>query len=103
MQNNTIENAQSVPENYQKVIIQNVVQESNGLATAWFVLALINLFISWIPAIWQVLWLLAFIFSFIGVFKRPRWLAIAWLIICFINVIIFIVIFWSIVWILSNL
>ncbi|MBW7954486.1 hypothetical protein H3C61_01605 [Candidatus Gracilibacteria bacterium] len=91
------------PEPYQKVAIQNVVQESNGLATAGFVLALINLFISWIPAIGQILWLLAFIFSFIGVFKRPRGLAIAGLIICFINVIIFVVIFGSIVGILSNL
>lgn len=102
MQNNIIENAQmtekTLPENYQKVVIQNVVQESNWLWTAWFVLAVINLFTFWVPVIGQIWWVLAFLFSFIWVFKKPRWLAITWLIISLIDLIILIIIFYGILW-----
>ncbi len=65
----------------QTVIINQVAQKSNGIGTAGFVLALISLFLGWIPFLGWVLWILGLIFSFIGVFKKPAGLAIAGLII----------------------
>ena len=70
-----------------------VVKKSNGLGTAGFVLALISLVCSWIPGVGWVTWFLGLLFSFIGVFKSPRGLAIAGLIISLIDIIILIVVF----------
>ena len=42
---------------------------SNGLGVAGFVLALIGLFIGWVPALGWIIWLLGAIFSFAGLFK----------------------------------
>lgn len=69
-----------------------VAQEkrSNGIGTAGFVLALIAFFLCWVPVLDWILWALGAIFSFIGVFRRPRGLAIAGLVISFIGVIIII-------------
>lgn len=70
-----------------------VVQErkTNGLGTAGFVLALLGLIFCWIPVLSWILWLLGLLFSFIGVFKSPRGLAIAGLVLTFISTIILIV------------
>ena len=76
----------------QQIIIQHQPPKSNGLGTAGFVLALIGLILCWIPILDWILWLLGLIFSFIGVFKAPRGLAIAGLIISFIGIIILIAI-----------
>ena len=57
------------------VIQKNERRRSNGLGTAGFVTALIGLLICW--AIGGILTFLGFIFSFIGLFKSPRGLAIA--------------------------
>ena len=62
----------------------------NGIGTAGFVLALIGLILCWIPILDWILWLLGVIFSFIGVFRAPRGLAIAGLVISFIGIIILI-------------
>ena len=71
----------------QQVFIQQApAPKSNGIGTAGFVLALIGLILCWIP----ILWLLGVIFSFIGVFRAPRGLAIAGLVISFIGIIILI-------------
>lgn len=64
--------------------------KSNGIGTAGFVLALIGLILCWIPILDWILWLLGVIFSFIGVFRAPRGLAIAGLVISFIGIIILI-------------
>ena len=63
----------------QTIIIREESRKSNGLGTAGFVLALLVL--NWI------LWLLGFIFSFIGIFKSPRGLAIAGLCISLVDLI----------------
>jgi len=62
-------------------------KESNSIGIAGFVLALIALFIGWIPIFGWLFWLVALILSFIGVFKKPRELAIAGLIISIIGII----------------
>ena len=69
------------------VLIQN---NSNGLGTAGFVLAIIYLFTCRIPVVSFVIWSLGALFSFIGMFKSPRGLAIAGFI---ISIIVFIFIF----------
>ena len=65
----------------------------NGLGTAGFIIALISLVLSWFPGVGLATWFLGLLFSFIGVFKSPRGLAIAGLIISLIDVIILIVVF----------
>lgn len=63
---------------------------TNGVGTAGFVLALIALLGSWIPFVGWVVWFLGLVLSFIGVFKQPRGLAVAGLVISLIGVIILI-------------
>lgn len=70
----------------QTIIVQE--KKSNGIGTAGFVLSLIALFTGWIPALGWLLWALGAILSFVGVFKSPRGLAIAGLVISFIGIII---------------
>ena len=75
----------------QTIIINQTEKKSNGTGTAGFVLALIGLFvISWIPILGWIIWLLGFILSFSGIFKSPKGMAIAGLIISLIGVIILI-------------
>ena len=62
-------------------------KKSNGLGTAGFVLALVGFILGIIPVLNFVGWIclvLGFIFSLIGVFKQPKGLAIAGLIISLI-------------------
>jgi len=79
----------------QTIIVTQKENSSNGIGTAGFVLSLISLFLGWIPFIGWLLWVLGVIFSFIGVFKKPRGLAIAGLIISFIGIILLIFVFAS--------
>lgn len=72
-------------------------KRSNGIGTAGFVLALIAFLVCWIPIVDFVVWFLGALFSFIGVFKRPRGLAIAGLIISFIGIIILIAFFGALI------
>jgi hypothetical protein len=77
----------------QTIIINQVEKKSNGIGTAGFVLALISLFFGWIPVLGWIMWILGFIFSFIGIFKVPRGLAIAGLVISLIGIIFLLVVF----------
>jgi hypothetical protein len=76
------------------VIIQD--KKSNGAGTAGFVLALIAVFFGWIPVLGWILWILGLILSFAGVFKSPRGLAIAGLVISLIDLILLVTIFGAI-------
>lgn len=76
--------------NQQKqVFIQQ--KQSNGLGTAGFIISLVAIFLCWVPALNWILWLLGLIFSSIGVFRQPRGLAIAGLVISLISLIILII------------
>jgi hypothetical protein len=68
------------------------MSQSNGLGIAGFILALLACFLCWVPILGWVLWALGLLLSFIGVFKRPRGLAIAGLIISSIDVILLILV-----------
>ena len=60
---------------------------SNGLGTAGFIIALLGLVFCWVPFVDFILWFLGFLFSFIGMFKSPRGLAIAGFILSFVVII----------------
>ena len=78
----------------QTIIVNS--QESNGVGVAGFVLAIIALFLGCIPVLGWILWFLGLLLSFIGVFKEPRGLAIAGLIVSLIGIILILTIFGSI-------
>ena len=69
---------------------QPQVRSHNGVGTAGFVLSLIDATLIWVPVLNVILWFIGMIMSFVGVFKRPRGLAIAGLIISMVNLIAFI-------------
>ena len=58
------------------VQVQGQVQK-NGIGTAGFVLALLGVFLSWVPVVGWVVWLLGAVLSVIGAFRVPRGLAVA--------------------------
>ncbi|MCB0463030.1 MAG: hypothetical protein R2816_11005 [Flavobacteriaceae bacterium] len=77
----------------QTIIVNQVEKKSNGLGTAGFVLSLIALFIGWVPFLGWLIWILGLVFSFIGIFRAPRGLAIAGLVISFIGIILLVIVF----------
>ena len=50
---------------------------SNSMGIAGFIIALLGLIFCWVPIINLILWFLGLIFSFVGLFKAPRGMAIA--------------------------
>ncbi len=60
-----------------KTIVIKQVTKSNGVGVAGFVLALVSLIFCWVPILSWILWFFGILLSFIGMFKRPRGLAIA--------------------------
>ena len=87
---NTTSSEQASQQGGQTVIINQVKQESNGVGTGGFVLALLTVFLGWIPVLGWILWGLGLILSFVGVFKNPKGLAIAGLVISLIGLILII-------------
>ena len=73
----------------QQVVVNQVEpQSSNGIGIAGFVISLVCIFLCWIPILNFIVWLPGMILSLIGIFKKPRGLAIAGLVIsCIIAVI----------------
>lgn len=89
MENNNY-NASQERNDKTTVIVNQMEKKSNGVGTAGFVLALCGIFFSWIPVFNWILWALGFIFSFVGIFRKPRGLAIAGLVISCLDLIILI-------------
>lgn len=82
--------------NPQTVIVNVDQKKSNSMGTAGFVLALLAIVFSWVPAVDFILWFLGALFSFIGLFKSPRGLAITGFILSFIGIIIILAIVGSV-------
>jgi len=74
----------------QQIIINQVGPSSNGCGTTGFVFALLSAFFCWIPILDWILFAFGLLFSFIGLFKRPRGLAIAGFIISVIDLVVLI-------------
>ena len=72
----------------QTIIVNQQSQQSNGVGTAGFVLAIISVFFGWIPVLGWILWILGLTLSFAGVFKKPRGLAIAGLVLSLIGIVL---------------
>lgn len=75
------------------VIVNQVNQtekRSNGIGTAGFILALLGVIFSWIPILNWILWIVGLILSFVGVFKKPKGLAIAGLCLSLLGIILII-------------
>lgn len=72
----------------QQTIIVETEKKGNSMGTAGFVLAILAIVFSWVPVLDFILWFLGALFSFIGIFRRPKGLAIAGLVISFIGIII---------------
>ena len=86
-----VQTAQQMPPAGQqtRVIIENSgSSQTNGLGIAGFVLALIGLFVSWVPILGWGIWFLGVLLSFIGLFGKPKGFAIAGFIISFADLII---------------
>lgn len=75
------------------VINQN---QTNGIGTAGFVLALVGLFLGWIPFLGWAIWLLGLIFSIIGLTRSPKGLSIAGLIISLVGIVLLVLVFGAI-------
>ncbi|WP_208611150.1 MULTISPECIES: DUF4352 domain-containing protein [Listeria] len=71
--------------------MNEIKRTKNGLGTAGFILALIGLFTGWIPIVGWIVWILGIVFCVIGLFKRPKGLAIAGTIISVVGIIILII------------
>ncbi|MFG6397134.1 MAG: hypothetical protein K1V89_07350 [Muribaculaceae bacterium] len=56
-------------------------QQGNGIGTAGFVLSIVGVCFGFVPFVGVVCWILAIVFSAIGLGRRPRGLAIAGLVI----------------------
>ena len=69
----------------QQVQPQPKPRRRNGAGTAGFVFALLDLFLFWVPILDIIFWFLSFLLSFIGLFKRPKGLAIVGFIFSFID------------------
>lgn len=82
------------------VIVQG--SKSNGLGTAGFVFALLAFFVSWVPVVDIIVWALGLLFSFIGMFKAPRGLAIAGFILSVIGIIVLITFFGALIGLTSH-
>ncbi len=80
----------------QTIIINQQEKQSNGIGIAGFVLALIALFLGWVPILGWIIWALGLIFSFIGVFRKPKGMAIAGLVISLIGIVFLLVVFASV-------
>lgn len=88
MGENVNEDRQQTAQGGQTVVVNTVVErKGNGPGTAGFVFAILGIVVSWVPVVSWIGWSLGVLFSFIGLFKKPRGLAIAGIVLSFIDVI----------------
>lgn len=77
----------------QTIFVQQVENKTNGIGIAGFVLSIVAIFLGWIPVFGWIIWLLGLILSAVGVFKTPKGLAIAGLVISLIGLLFLILFF----------
>lgn len=93
MNENNPDHNQNSENQGQTIVINGSQNKSNGIGTAGFVLAIIALFLGWIPILGWLVWLTGLVLSFVGIFRKPKSLAIAGLVISLIGIILLIFIF----------
>ena len=72
----------------QQIVIKQPVNETNGIGTAGFILSLISLILSWVPGVGWFVWFLGCFLSFMGMFWKPRGLAVVGFLISIIGLIV---------------
>ena len=83
------QSSRQVPPQYsQPYYNQPQPSRSNGLGITGFVLSLLALLLGWVPVIGWIVWLLGLIFSLMGIFRKPRGLAIAGLLLSLLALIV---------------
>ena len=83
------QSSRQVPPQYsQPYYNQPQPSRSNGLGITGFVLSVLALLLGWVPVIGWIIWLLGLIFSLIGIFRKPRGLAIAGLLLSLLALIV---------------
>ena len=93
MSENYLEKPSNEYRETQTIYLRQDERQTNGIGIAGFVLAIIAIFVGWVPFIGWLVWALGALFSFIGIFKSPRGLAIAGLAISFVGLIFMIFVF----------
>lgn len=101
MNENENRNVNPVPQ--QIIINQTEAAPRNGLGTAGFVISLISAIFCWVPGVNFFVWLVGLILSLVGVFRKPRGLAITGLVISCIDIIVIVVVIGAIGSFLSSL
>lgn len=98
VQNQTVQQTsqQGANSTQQPIFINVPTNKSNSLGLAGMILAILGIFLGWIPVLGWIIWFLGVIFSVVGVLKSPRGFAIAGLVISFVWLIIFVFIVGSI-------
>jgi hypothetical protein len=91
----------NLKENGPTIIINQPTNQKNGIGTAGFVFALISVCLGWVPGVGWFIWLLGLIFSFVGVFRVPKGLAIAGLVISLFDLILLLTVFGALISIFS--
>ena len=74
------------------IINQPEVKQTNGIGTTGFVVALVTLFFGWVPGWGWIIWGVGLICSLIGVFREPKRLAIAGVVISLFGLAIIIIV-----------
>lgn len=70
---------------------------SNGVGIAGFVISIVGFFIGWIPVWGWVIWIVGLVLSSVGMYRRPRGLAIAGLVISLVSVLFILFVFSAII------
>ena len=76
----------------QTIIVNHVERQSNGVGLVGFIVALSVLLFFWAPVAW-IIWIIGFILSTIGMFRKPKGLAIAGFVISLVTLILILVVF----------
>lgn len=89
----TINNTPATDQNNgQTIIIKQEVPQKNGVGIAGFVMSITGLILCWVPIIKWLLLVPAFLLSFIGMFKKPRILAVIGTIISALVILVIVII-----------
>ena len=84
---------QQPKQSFQQTPQQAAPRRRNGIGTTGFIFTLLGLIFCWVPIVNLVFWFLGILFSFIGLFKRPKGLAIVGFILSFISIIVIIILY----------
>ena len=96
LKNLNVESTVQEPQKGTTIIVNQERRETNGIGTAGFVISIVAIFLGWIPFVGWIIWLLGLVFSFVGIFRNPKGLSIAGLVISLVGIILLLFFFGAI-------